>query len=173
MAEKYPTIANWKDSVISRIINNKLYYGTYEHGKRDGKNIAELKGIAPPIITETMFEQCQKSIQENMNNYHRGHDYEYMKKLICPYCIDEDISSAKRMGAHSTKNRHGKVYLYYYCPNCGEYLNEKDIEKLITYHLDDLYQFHAVISTHTHSFQLDIKEVNSIQLNYISTSMVI
>lgn len=164
MEEKYPTVAKWKDSVISRIINNKLYYGTYEHGKREGKNIEEFKGIVPPIITETMYEQCQKSIQENMNNYHRVHEYEYMKKLICPCCTGNDISSARRMAGHSTKNRHGKVYLYYNCPECGEYINEKDIEKLLIYHLDDLYQFHQVVSKHTNSFQLNVDEINSLDI---------
>lgn len=164
MKEKYPTISKWKDSTISRIINNKLYCGIYERGKRKGKNIEEFKGVVPLIITETMFEQCQKSIEENMSNYHRIHNYEYMKKLICPCCTNEDTNAARRMAGHSTKNRHGKTYLYYNCPDCGKYINEKDIEELLVYHLDDLYQFHTVLATHTNSFQLDIKTIDSIQM---------
>lgn len=164
MIEKYPTISKWKDSVISRIINNKLYCGIYEHGKREGKNIEEFRGIVPPIVSETMFEQCQKSIEKKMNSYHRVHDYEYMKKLICPCCSGDDISSIRRMAGHSTKNRHGKVYLYYNCPECCGYINEKDVEKLLTYHLDNLYQFHQVISKHTDSFQLEVNEINSLDM---------
>lgn len=100
-----------------------------------------------------------------MNNYHRVHDYEYMKKLVCPCCIDEDINSTRRMAGHSTKNRHEKTYLYYNCPNCGKYINEKDIEELLLYHLDDLYQFHSVLACHTNSFQLDIKDVNAARVH--------
>lgn len=56
MKLNYPDATKWKDSTISRIINNKIYIGVYEHGKRNKKEITVYRDIVPPIISETLFE---------------------------------------------------------------------------------------------------------------------
>lgn len=81
MKEKYPNVLSWKDSAVQRILNSKWYIGILEYGKslKNG-TLEEIRGIIPPIIDEELFNQCQNQIRLHGKNYHRKHEYLFLKK---------------------------------------------------------------------------------------------
>lgn len=72
--ERVPTStkANWKDSTIEKMINNKIYMGDYERfkrvGKEQGKEPVIYRDVVEPIISRAMFDEVQaqkKKIKEH------------------------------------------------------------------------------------------------------------
>ena len=87
--ERVPTStkANWKDSTIEKMINNKIYMGDYERYKYDTNKETELfVDVVPPIITRAMWEEVQKQKEKNQRSYCRNRVYIFFQKLVCPTC---------------------------------------------------------------------------------------
>lgn len=137
MKEEYPDALSWKDSAIQRILNNKWYIGILEYGKslKNGA-IEEIRGVIPPIIDEELFNQCQNQIRLHGKNYHRKHEYLFLKKIVCPHCTDNEHI----MAGHSSYNKGSSLYLYYKCPNCDGYISETKLIDRVRLDLDDIYE---------------------------------
>ena len=79
--------ANWCDSTIDRMINNKIYMGDYERYKYDNDKETELFiDVVPSIITRAMWEEVQKQKEKNQRAYCRNRVYIFFQKLVCPTC---------------------------------------------------------------------------------------
>jgi Site-specific recombinases, DNA invertase Pin homologs len=113
----------WYDSHFEKIINNKLYMGDYEQGKRTKpkKEIILYKNVVEPIISRNIWEECQTQKSINQRTYSRNRVYTYFQKLICPEC--GRIMSCRGSGGKKAK------YIYYSCTKCDIYFREDDVEK--------------------------------------------
>ncbi|MEG1313904.1 MAG: recombinase family protein, partial [Bacilli bacterium] len=63
-AERVYPNKKWKDSIIQKIIDNRLYMGDYEQykiiGKKQNLETVIYKDVVEPIITRRMWEECQQ-----------------------------------------------------------------------------------------------------------------
>lgn len=131
---------SWTDSTIQTILNNKIYYGVWEHKKKtkDKKSI-EIIGYVPPIITEDMFYECQDNLRKNSRNYYRNKRYLFMQKIECPKC-------GRIMACTGTKKPNGKEYLYYRCKDCKKTdIREELIEEALIEHLITFLELYLII----------------------------
>lgn len=137
--EAYTVQKSWTDSTISTILNNKVYYGVWEHKKKQKDVESEEKsGFIPPIITKEIYDECQECIRRNARNYYRNKPYLFLQKLICPKC---DCI----MACAGTKKSSGKEYLYYRCKNCKTYFNEELIEQTVVKKLTTLLELYIAL----------------------------
>ena len=137
--EKYTVQKGWTDGTIGTILNNKIYYGVWEHRKKvkDVESV-EISGFIPPIITKEIFDECQECIRRNARNYYRNKPYLFLQKLICPKC-------GTIMACAGTKKPNGKEYLYYKCKDCKTYFNEDLIEKTLVGKLTTLLELYIAL----------------------------
>ena len=137
--EKYIVQKGWTDGTIGTILNNKIYYGVWEHRKKvkDVESV-EISGFIPPIITKEIFDECQECIRRNARNYYRNKPYLFLQKLICPKC-------GTIMACAGTKKPNGKEYLYYKCKVCKTYFNEDLIEKTLVGKLTTLLELYIAL----------------------------
>lgn len=156
MNEKYPKVVsgykidksnnvrkevfrNWKDSSICVMLNNKRYIGIHEHRKSSKeKETVEIRGKIPPIISEETFYECQDNIKKNARNYYRNKNYLFMQKLVCPKC-------GRIMACNGARRKQDKDYLYYKCKDCGEYIREEWVEKILIENLVELLEMYLII----------------------------
>ena len=134
----YPQKKRWTDTVVSKIINNRIYIGDFERYKYDEDKETEIfMDVVPPIITRAMWEEIQKQKEKNKASYCRDRVYIFFQKLICPNC--GNIMVCKGSGGEKKK------YMYYHCPECKIYYREDLIEEcLIDYILDLVeYDYHV------------------------------
>lgn len=129
----------WKDGTICKILNNKIYYGVWEHHKnvKDKKTI-EIKGKIPPIVTEDIFLECQDNIQKNSRNYYRNKRYLFMQKIVCPKC-------GRVLACNGTKKKTGQTYLYYKCKDCKVYFREDKLEEALVKRLSELLELYMIL----------------------------
>lgn len=137
--EVYTVQKSWTDSTISTILNNKVYYGIWEHKKKK-KDIEsnEKSGFIPPIITKEVFDECQECIRRNARNYYRNKQYLFLQKIVCPKC-------GCIMACAGTKKPNGKEYLYYRCKECKTYINEELIEKVLVQKMTTLLELYVAL----------------------------
>lgn len=129
----------WRDCNICKILNNKVYYGVWEHHKNTkDKDIVEIEGKIPPIITEEIFDECQCSIQRNSRNYYRSKKYLFMQKLVCPKC-------GRILACNGTKKKTGQTYLYYKCKECKIYFREDNLEEVLVKKLAGLLELYLAL----------------------------
>ena len=171
--EKYPEIPlpkrkndihvryrTWNDGTISTILNNKLYIGINEHRKRvknkDKIPISETASYKyPAIISQELYDDCQKSIVKNSRNYYRKHKYLFVQKIACPNC-------GNIMSCSTSK----KVYRYYRC-KCQKpsiHFLEEQIESALVTDLNDILDFHTIFANNCLAFADDTdcdKELNN------------
>ena len=80
----------WRDTTISKIIDNRIYMRDYEQYKRIGKknNIEPIvyMNVVEPIISRAMWEECQKQKEINQRTYTRDRIYTFFQRLKCPKC---------------------------------------------------------------------------------------
>lgn len=137
--ERKEVFRNWKDSSICVMLNNKRYIGIHEHRKSSKeKETIEIKGHIPPIISEDIFYECQENIRKNSRNYYRNKNYLFMQKLACPKC-------GRIMACNGARKSKGNDYLYYKCKDCGEYIREEWIEKILIENLVDLLEIYLIL----------------------------
>lgn len=129
----------WTDSTIGTILNNKVYYGVWEHRKTDPKvPTIEIDGFIPPIISKDIFDECQECIRRNARNYYRSKSYLFLQKLKCPKC-------GSIMACAGTKKPSGKEYLYYKCKECNTYFNETLVEKTLVKKLTTILELYIAL----------------------------
>lgn len=137
--EVYQVQKRWGDSTIGTILNNKIYYGVWEHRKqvKEAESV-EISGFIPPIITKEVFDECQECIRRNARNYYRSKQYLFLQKIVCPKC-------GCVMACAGTRKPNGKEYLYYKCKECNTYINEELIEKVLVQKLTTLLELYVAL----------------------------
>ena len=137
----FPEKKKWTDSIIEKIINNRIYIGDYERykrvGKEQGKELEIYMNVVEPIISRAMWEDVQKQKEKNQMSYCRDRVYMFFQKLQCPTC--GKIMICKGSGGKKKK------YMYYHCDNCKLYYREDLIEDCLIENILQLveYDFHV------------------------------
>ncbi len=137
----FPEKKKWTDSIIEKIINNRIYIGDYERykrvGKEQGKELEIYMNVVEPIISGAMWEDVQKQKEKNQMSYCRDRVYMFFQKLQCPTC--GKIMICKGSGGKKKK------YMYYHCDNCKLYYREDLIEDCLIENILQLveYDFHV------------------------------
>lgn len=129
---------HWATTTVDKILSNKIYIGSIEHGKRDKKNTQIFEDVVPAIIDKTTFECVQKRKEKNLKNYKRKRTYIFMQKILCPKCH-------KIMGGESSTSGTGAKHIYYKCNCCKKRISEKKIEKELMKFLNDMLDFFLII----------------------------
>ena len=129
----YPEKKKWTDSMISRIINNKIYAGDFEKYKHRSQDTEVYMNVVEPIITRVMLEDVEKQKEKNKQAFCRDRVYIFFQKLECPIC--GNIMTCKGSGGKKKK------YIYYHCTNCKLYYREDQIEDCLTEYILDLVEY--------------------------------
>ncbi len=130
----YPQKKKWTDSIVSKIINNRIYVGDVERYKSDNDKETEVfMDVVPPIITRAMWEEVQKQKEKNKASYCRDRVYILFQKLKCPNC--GKIMVCKGSGGSKKK------YIYYHCDNCKLYYREDLIEDCLIEYILELVEY--------------------------------
>ena len=129
---------HWATTTVDKILSNKIYIGSIEHGKRDKKNTQIFEDVVPAIIDKTTFECVQKRKEKNLKNYKRKRTYIFMQKILCPKCH-------KIMGGESSTSGTGDKHIYYKCNCCKRRISEKKIESELMKFLNDMLDFFLII----------------------------
>ena len=161
--ERVPTStkANWKDSTIEKMINNKIYMGDYERfkrvGKEQGKEPVIYRDVVEPIISRAMFDEVQAQKEKNQRAFCRDRVYIFMQKLICPKC--GKLMTCKGAGGKKKK------YMYYHCSDCKIYLREDLIEEQVMPMIMDLIEYDMTVKKYFYPVLADKKEKNTDKLD--------
>ena len=94
----------WSEQLVLRILENKLYYGTFT---RFG---VEYPNHTMPIIDQSMYDLAQLRLKGNIRLNRR--DYIYKGLVVCKQC-------GSKMSNHSGKSQNGSIHNYYQCKKCG------------------------------------------------------
>ena len=129
---------HWATTTVDKILSNKIYIGSIEHGKRDKRNTQIFEDVVPAIIDKTTFECVQKRKEKNLKNYKRKRTYIFMQKILCPKCH-------KIMGGESSTSGTGAKHIYYKCNCCKRRISEKKIESELMKFLNDMLDFFLII----------------------------
>lgn len=129
---------HWATTTVDKILSNKIYIGSIEHGKRNKKNTQIFEDVVPAIIDKTTFECVQKRKEKNLKNYKRKRTYIFMQKILCPKCH-------KIMGGESSTSGTGEKHIYYKCNCCKKRISEKKIESELMKFLNDMLDFFLII----------------------------
>ena len=154
--ERVPTStkANWKDSTIEKMINNKIYMGDYERfkrvGKEQGKEPVIYRDVVEPIISRAMFDEVQAQKEKNQRAFCRDRVYIFMQKLICPKC--GKLMTCKGAGGKKKK------YMYYHCTDCKLYLREDLIEDVTIDLIMNLIEYDMTVKQYFFPVLADKKE---------------
>ena len=161
--EQVPTStkAKWKDSVIEKMLNNKIYVGDYERfkrvGKEQGKESVIYPNVVEPIITRAMFEDVQNQKEKNQRAYCRDRVYLFMQRLICPKC--SKLMTCKGTGGKKKK------YIYYHCSDCKLYLREDLVEQVTMPMIMNLIEYDMTVKKYFFPILADKKEKNTAKLD--------
>ena len=129
---------HWATTTVDKILSNKIYIGSIEHGKRNKKNTQIFEDVVLVIIDKTTFECVQKRKEKNIKNYKRKRTYIFMQKILCPKCH-------KIMGGESSTSGTGDKHIYYKCNCCKRRISEKKIESELMKFLNDMLDFFLII----------------------------
>ena len=129
---------HWATTTVDKILSNKIYIGSIEHGKRNKKNTQIFEDVVPVIIDKTTFECVQKRKEKNIKNYKRKRTYIFMQKILCPKCH-------KIMGGESSTSGTGDKHIYYKCNCCKRRISEKKIESELMKFLNVMLDFFLII----------------------------
>jgi DNA invertase Pin-like site-specific DNA recombinase len=125
MLREYGNLRVWREDLISKIMNNRIYCGDYVLGKvKDKNNTIIFDDVVEPIISKEQWFECQTQKGKNERHYSRSRTYIFMQKLKCPKC--SNIMAGNSAGT--------KPHMYYKCPKCKTYIREDWVE-------DKLYDF--------------------------------
>ena len=147
----------WRDTTISKIIDNRIYMGDYEQYKRIGKknNIEPIvyMNVVEPIISRAMWEECQRQKEINQRTYTRDRIYTFFQRLKCPKC--GRIMKCKGSGGKKRK------YMYYTCEKCHINYREDKIEDLLKNFIYDLLEYDMAVKKYFLPILADKKRTNT------------
>ena len=147
----------WRDTTISKIIDNRIYMGDYEQYKRIGKknNIAPIvyMNVVEPIISRAMWEECQRQKEINQRTYTRDRIYTFFQRLKCPKC--GRIMKCKGSGGKKRK------YMYYTCEKCHINYREDKIENVLKNFIYDLLEYDMAVKKYFLPILADKKRTNT------------
>ena len=127
---------SWNETMISKILGNKIYFGTFV---RFGE---EYENHTVPIITKELFELAHDRLEGR--KVLQLKEYTYNGLVICAVC-------GKVMVNHSSKNKKGQIYSYYRCRDCKALVSEQAINKTCEEDLTKRLQ--------DHQYMLDLTKV--------------
>ena len=147
----------WRDTTISKIIDNRIYMGDYEQYKRIGKknNIEPVvyMNVVEPIISRAMWEECQRQKEINQRTYTRDRIYTFFQRLKCPKC--GRIMKCKGSGGKKRK------YMYYTCEKCHINYREDKIEEVLKNFIYDLLEYDMAVKKYFLPILADKKRTNT------------
>ena len=147
----------WRDTTISKIIDNRIYMGDYEQYKRIGKknNIEPIVyvNVVEPIISRAMWEECQRQKEINQRTYTRDRIYTFFQRLKCPKC--GRIMKCKGSGGKKRK------YMYYTCEKCHINYREDKIEEVLKNFIYDLLEYDMAVKKYFLPILADKKRTNT------------
>ena len=147
----------WRDTTISKIIDNRIYMGDYEQYKRIGKknNIDPIvyMNVVEPIISRAMWEECQRQKEINQRTYTRDRIYTFFQRLKCPKC--GRIMKCKGSGGKKRK------YMYYTCEKCHINYREDKIEEVLKSFIYDLLEYDMAVKKYFLPILADKKKTNT------------
>lgn len=147
----------WRDTTISKIIDNRIYMGDYEQYKRIGKknNIEPIvyMNVVEPIISRAMWEECQRQKEINQRTYTRDRIYTFFQRLKCPKC--GRIMKCKGSGGKKRK------YMYYTCEKCHINYREDKIEDVLKNFIYDLLEYDMAVKKYFLPILADKKRTNT------------
>lgn len=147
----------WRDTTISKIIDNRIYMGDYEQYKRIGKknNMEPIvyMNVVEPIISRAMWEECQRQKEINQRTYTRDRIYTFFQRLKCPKC--GRIMKCKGSGGKKRK------YMYYTCEKCHINYREDKIEEVLKNFIYDLLEYDMAVKKYFLPILADKKRTNT------------
>lgn len=147
----------WRDTTISKIIDNRIYMRDYEQYKRIGKknNIDPIvyMNVVEPIISRAMWEECQRQKEINQRTYTRDRIYTFFQRLKCPKC--GRIMKCKGSGGKKRK------YMYYTCEKCHINYREDKIEEVLKSFIYDLLEYDMTVKKYFLPILADKKKTNT------------
>lgn len=120
----------WNSNVLSRFIDNPIYYGRLKtsYFDSDDPSITEAQKAGwynfdchcQPIISRELFEQVQNVMHIKRKN--SDHSYYFENKIKCNHCGGYLSKRCSWRIVKSTGDY--TLYKYYYCPHCDKRINE-------------------------------------------------
>ncbi|MCR4856454.1 MAG: recombinase family protein [Erysipelotrichaceae bacterium] len=114
MTKEHVLGMSWSEKLVEKVINNKIYYGTFE---RFG---VEFPNNTIPIIDKELYDLAHKRLKVK-KTYSRKR-YVYKGFVYCKLC-------GRLMLGHSCQSKNGVIHLYYRCASCKKMVSEKAINK--------------------------------------------
>ncbi|HPF82991.1 MAG TPA: recombinase family protein [Bacilli bacterium] len=136
--EKVLGKTNWRDSTILNILENPIYKGDFQHGKKT-KHPTYYENVVEPLVTKEYWEECQVQQKKNSRSYQRTLNYLFLQKLKCPKC-------SRILGGKATTKKNGNSYYYYYCNDCKINIKEKAIEKHVDEFMDSIVEYDSIVN---------------------------
>lgn len=129
-------LRKWKDNIIQKIINNKVYCGDIEHRKTEkDKEMIIFENVVPAIVSKDIFNECQMLIEKNKQSFGSSLTYMFGKTLYCHKCgALLKVSTAKDKGIK-----------HYVCDRCKNF-NEKKIEEALLNEISNIAEFNMALT---------------------------
>ena len=114
-------------SAFARLLRNPIYCGDIHIGAFEGEKETVVQGIHEPLITKTLFNKVQETIDGKKKQYGASHKkvngkFPLKGFVLCPNCGNPLLAS-------SSKGR-TKYYPYYHCSRpCSTRYKAGDVEK--------------------------------------------
>ena len=107
-------------SGMYRLFNNPFYYGWFEYGGKNNKQLC--KGSHEPMITEEEFDRVQKLLGRKGKPRPKEHRFAFTGLMRCGNC-GAMITAEEKIKRQKNGNVH--IYIYYHCTkqkdeNCTE-----------------------------------------------------
>ena len=130
--KKYSGLKPLARSAIYNIFTNPFYYGWFEYGEKNNKQL--YKGKHEPMITEEEFDRVQKLLGRDGRPRAKEHRFAFTGLMKCGNC-EAMITAEEKIKRQKNGNVHH--YVYYHCTkrkdeNCPEKMIElKDLNAKI------------------------------------------
>ena len=169
LREKKIMDRKWTDATVMAMVRNRAYYGTFEwHGEMYDNH-------TPAIVSKELWERANENAA--CREFHKN-SYLFKDKVRCDSCgcICDQTCTTKKDGT---------TYLYYFCPECNFYINEKKIFSQVGDSLNEMVHNHHIydelrnVRTHKANAEKQLKELmygrinHSLDKNYFQEQMSI
>ena len=122
---------------IFRILQNPIYYGTFEYPRGSGN---WYQGKHEPIVTKELFEKVQQQLKRD-NIQRQSHEFIFTKLMTCGLC-GSGISAEEKY--KQLKNGTVAKYIYYGCGRSkdrmckNQYLREEELTEQLLKIMDKI-----------------------------------